>query len=122
MTTYATLQDIENCMTNGWSDGLPVIPPYGSLVDEMLAAMGWQGQDVIGEIESQSIVIRAEQAAATAVMAGCKTEYGSLLRAVTEGLVDPLLNLSGVEVTTGGASILGRRRFRRADQALRSTN
>lgn len=106
MTTHATLQDIENCMTNGWSDGLPVIPPYGSLVDEMLAAMGWQGDDVIGEIESQSIVIRAEQAAATAVMAGCKTAYGSLLRAVTEGLVDPVLNLSGAEVTTGGASIL----------------
>jgi hypothetical protein len=40
--TYETLQDIENCMDNGWSDGLPVIPPYGSLVDDMLAAMGWQ--------------------------------------------------------------------------------
>ena len=69
MTTYATLEDIENCMNNGWTDGLPVIPPYGSLVDEMLEAMGWQAQDIVGEIASQNIVVRAEKAAATAVMA-----------------------------------------------------
>jgi hypothetical protein len=106
MTTYATLEDIENCMDNGWTDGLPVIPPYGSLVDAMLEAMGWQGFDVVGEIPDQNIVVRAEKAAATAVMAGCKTEYGPLLRALTEGLLDPKLNLSGVEVTTGGAAVL----------------
>lgn len=106
MTTYATIEDIENCMNNGWTDGLPVIPPYGSLVDEMLEAMGWQGHDIIGEIASQNITVRAEKAAATAVMAGCKTEYGALLRTLTEGLLDPLLNISGAEVTTGGASIL----------------
>ena len=106
MTTYATLEDIENCMNNGWTDGLPVIPPYGSLVDEMLEAMGWQALDVVGEMASQNIVVRAEKAAATAVMAGCKPEYGVLLRALTQGLLDPRLNLSGVEVTTGGAAIL----------------
>ncbi|MFT7176936.1 MAG: hypothetical protein ACJAUG_002942 [Halioglobus sp.] len=39
-------------------------------------------------------------------MAGCKTEYGPLLRALTEGLLAPKLNLSGVEVTTGGAAVL----------------
>lgn len=106
MSTYATIDDIENCMNGGWSDGLPVIPPYGSLVNEMLDAMGWQSSDVIGEIPTQNIVVRAEQAAATAVMAGCKVEYGALLRSLAEALLDPDLNLSGAEVTTGGASIL----------------
>ncbi|MFT4823346.1 MAG: hypothetical protein ACJASY_003430 [Halioglobus sp.] len=106
MTTYATVEDIENCMDNGWTDGLPVIPPYGSLVDAMLEAMGWQSFDIVGEIPDQNIVVRAEKAAATAVMAGCKTEYGPLLRALTEGLLAPKLNLSGVEVTTGGAAVL----------------
>ena len=106
MTEYATIEDIKNCMDNGWTDGLPVIPPYGSLVDEMLEAMGWQAHEVVGEIESQNIVVRAEKAAATAVMAGCKPEYGKLLRTLTEGLLDPLLNISGAEVTTGGAAIL----------------
>lgn len=106
MSSYATLEDIENCMDNGWTDGLPVIPPYGSLVDAMLEAMGWQAHDIVGEMPSQSIVIRAEKAAATAVMAGCKPEYGPVLRALTEALMDPLFNLSGVEVTTGGAAVL----------------
>jgi len=103
---YEKLQDIENCMDNGWSDGLPVIPPYGSLVDEMLSAMGWQATDVIGEIADQNIIVRAEKAAATAVMAGCKTQYGPLLRSLSKALLDPKFNLGGVEVTTGGAAVL----------------
>ena len=103
---YETLQDIENCMDNGWSDGLPVIPPYGSLVEEMLSAIGWKAGDVIGEIADQNIIVRAEKAAATAVMAGCKIEYGPLLRSLSQALLDPRFNIGGVEVTTGGAAVL----------------
>ena len=104
--SYETLKDIENCMMSGWSDGLPVIPPYGSLVDAMLIAMGWDGSAVVGEIPDQKIKVRAEQAAATAVMAGCLTDYGPLLRELTLAILDPLFNVGGVEVTTGGASVL----------------
>jgi hypothetical protein len=31
------LADIEHCFEMGWSDGLPVVPPYGSLVDRTRA-------------------------------------------------------------------------------------
>lgn len=103
---YETLEDIENCMNNGWTDGLPVIPPYGSVVGEMLDAMGWKADDVIGEFPEHNLVVRAEQAAATAVMAGCANQYGSLLRSLSEALLDPKLNICGAEVTTGGASLL----------------
>ena len=89
-------------MENGWTDGLPVIPPYGSLVDEMLEAIGWSATDVIGEIADQNLTIRAEHLASTAVMAGCKTEYAPVLRALSKCLVDPKAHLSGVQVTTGG--------------------
>lgn len=41
-----------------------------------------------------------------AVMAGCLPEYGPVLRAIADGLLDPKFNLAGVAVTTGGASIL----------------
>ena len=98
--------DIEACFEGGWSDGLPVIPPYGSLVDAMLEALGWSPSDVVGTIDNQHIVIRAEHLAAAAVMAGCKREYGPFLRAVSEALIDPRLNLTGCEVTTGGAAML----------------
>ena len=68
---YETLQDIENCMDNGWSDGLPVIPPYGSLVDEMLSAMGWQATDVIGEIADQNHYCAGRKS-------GCHGRHGGL--------------------------------------------
>ncbi|QDX80617.1 hypothetical protein B9N43_04765 [Denitratisoma sp. DHT3] len=104
--SHGVLDDIEKCMESGWTDGLPVIPPYGSLVDPMLEALGWQAGDVVGEIPDQSIKVRAEQVAATAVMAGCKTEYAPVLRALALAILDPRFNVSGVEVTTGGASVL----------------
>ena len=99
-------EDMEQCFERGWSDGLPVVPPYASLVDRMLGAMGWRASDVVGEISAQNIEIRAEHLAATAVMAGCRFEYGSLLRALSQLLVAPEFNLSGVEVTTGGVAAL----------------
>ena len=102
LTVY---EDIERCFEGGWSDGLPVVPPYGSLVDRMLGEMGWKPTEVVGRIKAQNIEIRAEHLAATAVMAGCKFEYGRLLRALCKGLMDPRLNLSGAEVTTGGVKL-----------------
>lgn len=104
--SHGVLDDIEKCMESGWTDGLPIIPPYGSLVDPMLAALGWQASDVVGEIADQNIRVRAEQVAATAVMAGCKLAYAPVLRALAQAILDPLFNVSGVEVTTGGASVL----------------
>lgn len=100
------LLDIENCFSAGWSDGLPVIPPYGTLVAEMLEGMGLRATEIVGGIPSQSLEIHAEQLAAAAVMAGCLPEYGTLLRALSEALLDPKLNLSGIEVTTGGVAAL----------------
>ena len=99
-------EDIENCFAGGWSDGLPVVPPYGTLVDAMLEAMGWAPTEIVGTIEEQRIDIRAEHLAAAAVMAGCMTDYGPLLRALSEALVDPAFNLGPVEVTTGGVAAL----------------
>jgi hypothetical protein len=100
------LDDIERCFAMGWSDGLPVVPPYRKLVDGMLEALGWDGGQVIGAIEAQRLEIEARHLAAAAVMAGCRPEYGRLLRPLSELLVDPGFNLSGVEVTTGGVAVL----------------
>lgn len=47
--------DIERYMAAGWSDGLPVIPPYGSLAEDMLAAMGWDYTDVVSVVSGHSV-------------------------------------------------------------------
>ncbi len=101
------LADIEQCFESGWSDGLPVVPPYRALVDPMRDAMGWaDGTEVVGTIEAQQLEIAADHLAAAAVMAGCKPEYARVLRPLSELLVDPDFNLSGVEVTTGGVAVM----------------
>jgi len=68
--------------------------------------MGWEPGQVIGSIEAQNLHIEAQHIAAAAVMAGCKTSYGRLLRTLAELLLDPQFNISGVEVTTGGVAVL----------------
>ena len=65
----AVVEDIERCFDAGWSDGLPVVPPYRSLVERMSAAMGWAPDEEVGSIDAQGIRIRAEHLAAAAVMA-----------------------------------------------------
>jgi hypothetical protein len=85
---------------------LPVVPPYRSLVDQMLDAMGWQAHDVVGSIPGQDIEVEAEQLAAAAVMAGCKFEYGRVLRPLTEAMFDERFGIDVIEVTTGGVAVL----------------
>jgi hypothetical protein len=106
-TDLPTVRDIEACMDSGWSDGLPVIPPYSSLVEPMVEAMGWDSlTEPVSRIEDQNITVRAEHLASTAVMAGCKLEYGRVLRAISLAMLEPVFNVVGTQVTTGGPGIL----------------
>lgn len=93
-------------MARGWSDGLPVVPPYRTLVDRMLEHLSWRAGEVVGTIDELHLEVRADQLAATAVMAGCEPRYGPLLRALSLALLDPAFNLGGVAVTTGGPGVL----------------
>jgi hypothetical protein len=100
------LDDIETCYERGWSDGLPVVPPYRSAVERMLDGLSIEWEDVVGRLERQNIEVRGCELAAAAVMAGCVPAYGPILRAVADAILDPRFNLNGVAVTTGGAAIL----------------
>ena len=97
--------DIEQCFSAGWSDGLPVVPPYRRLVDQMREAIGWAPDEVVGAIESQRLEVTSDHVAAAAVMSGCLPDYARVLRPLTEAMFDQVFNLSGVEVTTGGVSV-----------------
>lgn len=60
---------------NGWSDGLPVIPPTPDLVAGFIAAAELDPGAVIVELREQSRTITVEQIAVNAVAAGCRPEY-----------------------------------------------
>ncbi len=80
-----TVDLVEFCFQQGWSDGLPVVPPTVDRVQTMLEAAGLDAKQEIGFITHRSVSITAEKVAINAVMAGCKPEYMPVVVAAIEG-------------------------------------
>lgn len=104
--SLALIDDIETCYERGWTDGLPVVPPYVPAVERMLEGLSLGWDEVLVTLARQNIDVRGCEIAAAAVLAGCEPSYGPILRAVADAILDPAFNLNGVAVTTGGAAIL----------------
>jgi hypothetical protein len=66
---------IEYCYEQGWTDGLPVVPATQASVDACLATTDRAGTEIIGSLDHIGRSITVAQAAANAIMAGCKPEY-----------------------------------------------
>src|SRR5260221_4813818 len=60
---------------NGWTDGLPIVPPTEDLVRRFLAAAHLTPMDTVGIEPVRRRRITAEKVAIAAVMAGCLPEY-----------------------------------------------
>ena len=96
---------IELCYTNGWTDGLPVVPPTGGRILAMLEAAGLEPDQQIAFIENRQVSITAEKIAINAVMAGCKAEYMPVVVAAVEALADPAYGYHGPATSTGGSAV-----------------
>ncbi|HTE82254.1 MAG TPA: UGSC family (seleno)protein, partial [Reyranella sp.] len=88
----------------GWTDGLPVIPPTEELVREMLAAGGAPGAERLGVMEPLNGIVTVEKVAANAVMAGCAPEYFSVVLATVRAVMQPQFHVGSTACTTGGAA------------------
>ena len=97
---------IEYCYRQGWTDGLPVIPPTEDKVLRFLDFVGRHPSDVIGVEPVRGRVITAEKVAINAVMAGCRPEYMPVIIAAAECMVQPEFNLHGSSASTGGSAPL----------------
>ena len=93
---------IELCYTNGWTDGLPVIPPTAERIVAMLEAGGVAPEQQLAFIENRQVSVTAEKVAINAVMAGCKPEYMPVLLAAVEAIADPLYGYHGPATSTAG--------------------
>jgi hypothetical protein len=89
---------VEAVYEQGWSDGLPVVPPTPELVEAMLA--GRDPAVVLGAIPPVGGVASHEKVAAAAVMAGCLPEYFPTLVAIVKAACEPAFNLAGIQPTT----------------------
>ena len=89
---------------NGWTDGLPVIPPTEDAVARFLDAAVLDAADVIGTEPVRRRSITAEKVAIAAVMAGCLPEYMPVVVAAIQAMCQPEYALHGSTASTGGSA------------------
>lgn len=97
---------IEYCYSQGWTDGLPVVPPTEAQVAAFLTFLGRERDDVLGEVPERRRTVTVEQVMANAVMAGCLPEYAPVVVAAVEAMLQPVFNLVGPSASLGGSAIL----------------
>ncbi|MBI2907635.1 MAG: hypothetical protein HYX92_08280 [Chloroflexi bacterium] len=84
----------------GWTDGLPIIPPTEKLVRRMVEYSGRSPDEVIALIPPALGEATIEKIAVNAVMAGCLPEYMSVIMASVQAVVEKEFNLPGIQATT----------------------
>lgn len=91
---------IEVCYENGWTDGLPVVPPTPDRVERMLSGTDRDPDELIAAVPPKWGRATVEKVAINAVMAGCKPAYLPLILTAVKALTSEQFNLHGVQVTT----------------------
>ena len=95
----------EHFFEQGWTDGLPIVPPTPDRVAAMLAA-GWvEADELLGTVPQRNLSISAEKLAINAVMAGCAPEYFPVVIAAMQAALDPGFNINAAITSTGGAAL-----------------
>ena len=97
---------IDYCYEQGWTDGLPVVPPEEGRVQAMLAMEGRPPQTVIAHHPATRLELTVHAAAVNAVMAGCLPEYFPVVVAAFEAMDREPFNFHGNTVSTGGSGHL----------------
>lgn len=88
----------------GFSDGLPLVPPTPERVARMLDGTGRDAQSVVATVPPNMGEATVEKIAINAVMAGCKPEYLPVVIAAVEAVCTDEFNVHGVTATTMGAA------------------
>ena len=91
-----TLDEVQDYFNkNGWSDGLPVIPPAEELVNKMLKGTSHSPDEVVtSSMHPEELTVTVEKTAVVGVMAGCRPEYMPVLLALIETWGNPMFTHS----------------------------
>ncbi|MCH7621940.1 MAG: hypothetical protein IH870_08590 [Chloroflexi bacterium] len=103
-SVQGAIDTIEQYFENGWTDGLPVVPPTEEAVRAMVAAAGRDPLEVLGIMPPRQGVVTVEVVATNAVMAGCRPEYMPVVLAAVEALLDPQFDVRGLQATSDPAA------------------
>jgi len=97
---------IEWYFEQGWTDGLPVVPPTPEHVTAMIESLGGEPDHIEARIPPRWGSLTREVLAINLVLAGCLPAYAKVVRAAVLALTSPHFNLNGVQATTHMAAPL----------------
>ena len=98
------LSAIDYCYEQGWTDGLPVVPPARERVERFLMAAGRPPEEIVARHPATGRECSVQSAAVNAVMAGCLPQYFPTVLAALEGLNEDAYNFHGSTASTGGSA------------------
>ncbi len=88
----------------GWTDGLPIVPPTAAQVAACLEAAHLAPGEVIGVERVRQRRLLAEKVAVNTVMAGCRPAYMPVVVAILRAMCQEPFNLHGSTASTGGTA------------------
>ncbi len=96
----------EHFHANGWTDGLPVVPPTAEAVQACLDWALLPPDHLIGVEPVRERAITAEKVAINAVMAGCLPMHFPVVVTAVTAMLDEAFLLHGATASTGGCAVL----------------
>ena len=100
---FAAAQELYH--SNGWTDGLPVVPPTQPAVEACLDWALMPPDQLIGIEPVRAQPITAEKLAVNAVMAGCLPMHFPVVATAWQAMMKDEFLLHGVTSSTGGCAI-----------------
>jgi hypothetical protein len=92
--------------SNGWTDGLPIVPPTAEAVEACLEWVMLPPDHLIGVEPVRERGVTAEKLAVNAVMAGCLPMHFPVVVAAWTAMMQEEFLLHGATASTGGCAIL----------------
>ena len=107
LTIEGELSDvIDHYQEQGWTDGLPIIPPTEEAVAQALEYTDLDPNETVGKVPATRADATVHNIAVNAVMAGCKPEYLPIVIAAVRGLAVPDFNAFGIQATTNPVAVM----------------
>jgi hypothetical protein len=91
---------------NGWSDGLPIVPPTRRKIEAFLRCVDIDANESLATLLPENRAATIWSIAVNGVMAGCRPEYMPLLVAMVEAMADPSYGVEHSGNTPGAETLL----------------
>lgn len=90
---------------NGWTDGLPIVPPTQQAVGACLEWTMTPPETLVGVEPVRALPVTAEKLAINAVMAGCLPMHFPVVLTAFTAMLQPEFLLHGATSSTGGCAV-----------------